>query len=436
MNFFKKTLYTTMVASALLSCPLAAKAMKAPTPTNVETAAMGGLDLVVNNGLELLTNPALMEYRGTKLSIPALNLKIDDPVGTVDTIMNYKDFFEEFGSLPDEDKLDYAVSFAKSKDRRVLAAGVSLVPSFQLSTSIGTFGIAGYCVNETAGVADTNGLHGLVELNDAIESMDAQSFLGGREFAIDKPLDLFSVADAGAAVGYAKRFGIRDVMDVSAGVSLRFFERAFIDYAPSAKLSVGLDAQDISSIGQGEDLETVLKGKGLDLGSAFNKPPELVTGFGVAMDFGLVLSKKFWVMDAMLGASLKNAPSNAITYSDGSLSMDKLQYGVGLSSHPLLVFPVLNGLLVGAEMHGVEGMQTYHMGLSWKFGDEVSITPKVGFRVGRIDARGNFRDVNMLTAGFALDLVVVDLAASYALDTDGMSQFGLGFDFGYEWVKN
>jgi len=208
-----------------------------------------------------------------------------------------------------------------------------------------------------------------------------------------------------------------------------------VDYAPSSKISVKVDQSDLDAIAGGEDVKSVLMEKASGLENMFGSVPELVTGVGFALDFGLVLSKRFWVMDAMLGASLRNAPANSISYSNGTSAMDGLQYDAGLSLRPMSTFPVFKGLLVGAEMHGVEGLQTYHMGLSWKFGNDLSVTPKVGFQVGKINALGNFSDVNIFTTGFSVDLKAMKLAASYGLGTDGRSQFGFGLDFGYEWGK-
>lgn len=438
MNFIKKTICATAAMLALSAYSIDAKAIKTPELTNAETAAMANTSVVVNNEHELLTNPALMEYGGTKLSLPGLNLRLNNPANSAELIEQYQEFFKNINSS--KKSLDSALLDSWREDS--LVAGLSIVPSFQLSTSIGTFGIAGYGVNETSVSTNKEAIRNVVRLNEFVEDVNDGTLLESiksgntpenKLFMIDKPISVLSISDAGAALGYAKKFEIEDILDVSAGVTFRVFERVMIDFGPSAELAVNLDGirADPSSIESNEDLEELLN-PSLDLKSNLDLNPEIVTGLGTAVDFGLIVSKKFWIMDVMLGASIKNAPANKIEYSDGSSEMDAFQYNLGLASHPLLDYPVLNGLLLAVEMHGIEGNQSYHVGALWKFGDSIYVAPKVGFQVGKFDPLGNYQDINTFTAGADINLVVVKLSANYMLDTNDNYQVGLGLTFGYE----
>ena len=433
MNIFKKTVCAASAALALASYP--AKAAS-PKPMVVETAAMGDCNVSVSNDFEILTNPALMELRGSRFSFAGLNLRLNDPREAMDTVKRYAEFFDKLESVPKEQKADYMDSFVKSEDKQSLMFGLSLLPSLQLSTRIGTFGLAGFGVSDNILTLNPKSIEGLVELQREADRLQGGGLPESKEFVVEKPVDAISVTDAGVAFGYAKMFDVAGIFKLSGGFNVRGFERALMDYAPSAKFVIdqGAVVQDV--------LDGSLDGKlGPEFSQDISSEPQVFRGRGYAADLGLLLQKDMGISDVMMGVALKNAYANKIYYYDmesgesAGSERDKMQYAVGLSSHPMKL-PVLRGLLVAAEMHGVGSSRSYHAGASWKLGSRFAITPKVGMQSGLIDPRGDYSDAMALTAGAMLDLVVARLGASYSYDTKGSKhQVGAALSFGYEWDK-
>ncbi len=437
MNF-KKTIQASMVAAALTAYSGNVEA-KVSKPANIEMAAMGNTNVVVNNDFELFTNPALMEYRGSKFSFPGLNLKLNDPREMIAAVKRYKEFFNGLDSTADDQKASYMQSFIEKEDKQSVSAGLSLLPSLQLSTGIGTFGLAGYGFSDSKVIINPKSLAGLAEVQQEADRIKAGGMPEEKSFSVNKPVDLITVNDAGVALGYAKKFDIQKILDVSAGVTIRGFERFFMDFAPSANFSVvngEISQEDLNNVKSKEDLEDLAKDQAPKLGESLNMKPTVVRGRGYALDAGLILSRDISFMDVMVGASMKNLVATVIKYDNGVSEKDKMQYGVGIASHPLKTVPVLDQLVIAAEVHGLESKRTLNAGASWRLGStNLNFTPKVGVVSGEIDPRGDYVKTKIFTAGAVFDLVILKLAASYAIDDEKKQKFGLGLTFGYEWDK-
>ena len=204
-----------------------------PSPVSIESSAMGGEGCVVGSDMELLSNPALMDYRGTRFSIPALTLTLSDPRPIISTVQDSIDFFKGLDNTSAQAIRD----FVSGHQHQSLALGVTLFPSLQLSTGIGTFGVGVFAVSNNVGGINPGALSGLADLYDVKAGL-VNGQVSSTSITIDKPIDILSLSDLGAVIGYSKKFNIADVLDLSGGIAVRGFERFMFAYAPSASFGI------------------------------------------------------------------------------------------------------------------------------------------------------------------------------------------------------
>lgn len=418
--------YFMFISIVTLSIPVYAET---PRAYSIDLAGMGGVGTVVGNDLELITNPALMDYRGTRFSIPGLTLSISDPRVISNMIQDDISFLSNLSDTNAQAIRD----FTSKQSKKYLLVNVSLFPSFQLSTFIGTFGIAGFGISENSAKLNLGNLGVLADLYDLKDNFAGNITTGGTStVTVDKPVDLISISDVGAVVGYAKKFNIIDIIDVAFGVDFRGFERFRFDFAPSAQFSLtggNISEQDaVNNIqnGQAPNISAPSADSKFDLGSNFSH------GRGYAVDGGLLVGREF----ATLGVYLRNIWSNTIQYSNGDSSKDALQYNIGISSRPLWFADVVDGITVAAEMDSIRNQHTFHSGLQWKFGNnQLNIAPRAGYEYGYIDPRGTYYHLNRFDVGVVSNLVAIKLMALFSYDNVFGYQFGAGLSFGYEWDK-
>lgn len=399
---------------------------KTPKVISIESAGIGNTNVSVGNDLELLSNPALMEFRGSRLSIPGLNLYVSDPREIEASVNRYKDFFNMLDAK-DAETAGKVREFIDNERRQSFSAGISLLPSFQLSTPIGTFGIGGFGLSENKIVLNPNSLEGLAELYDAANN---QTLPSSNELEVNKPFDVISVSDAGAIVGYAKKFKTFSLVDVSVGLAFRGFERVVIDFVPSTKFKLDggeIKQENIQSLDDVKDVKVDAP----KLNGDFTADDVVARGRGYAFDGGVALRWKF----VTVGIALRNIWANEIQYSNDTVVRDHLQYNFGVSAKPLWFLPVLDGLIAASEIHTLGKKITYHAGAEWKLGYVVYVIPRVGYENGYIDPRGNFNEQNKLDVGLTLDLIAMRLTGLYSYDSENKSQFGAALTFGYEWEK-